>query len=99
MISSGCAPHRLTVRSADGSMRHRWLHTIDGDMQMKLSTPGRLSAIVLASVAGVTACGGGDDAVPPEETRAQDARNSFAPSEANAAATTFSAQAAATGGG
>jgi hypothetical protein len=66
-------------------------------MQMKLPTPGRLSAIVLASAVGVTACGGGDDAVPPEETRAQDTRNSFAPSEANAAATTFSAQAATPG--
>ena len=65
---------------------------------MKLPTSGRMSAIVLASVAGLTACGGSDDVVvPPEETRAQDARNSFAPTPTDAAATTFAAQAAAPG--
>ena len=64
---------------------------------MKLPAPGRLSAIVLAIIAGLTACGGSDDPAPPEETRAQDARNSFAPSPTDATATTFAAQAAAPG--
>ena len=66
---------------------------------MAVPAPGRLSAITIAIVAGLTACGGGsDDPVPaPEETRAQDARNSFAPTATEAAATTFAAQVAAPG--
>ncbi len=57
----------------------------------------RLNALALA-VATTTllvACGGSDDG--PEETRAQDARNNFAPSASDAAATTFAAMAAASG--
>ena len=64
---------------------------------MKRSELGRASALVLATVAGLTACGGSDDSPVPEETRAQDTRVSFAPSPAEAAATTFAAQAAAPG--
>lgn len=64
---------------------------------MKRSELGRLSALALAALAGLTACGGGDDDPVPEETRAQDSRTSFAPSAADAAATTFAAQAAAPG--
>jgi hypothetical protein len=66
-------------------------------MHMKRSQTGRLSAMVLAIAAGLTACGGNDDSAVPEETRAHDARNSFAPSPADASATTFAAQAAAPG--
>jgi acetyl esterase/lipase len=65
-------------------------------MKMR-SELGRASALVLAAAAGLAACGGGDDDPAPEETRAQDARTSFAPSASEAAATTFAAQAAATG--
>ncbi len=65
---------------------------------MKLRSIGRLTALALATTSFLTACGGSsNDAVVPEETRAQDSRNSFAPSPTDAAATTFSAQAAATG--
>ena len=64
---------------------------------MKLHSPWGLTALALASIAALTACGGSDDAAAPEETRAQDSRNSFAPSPTDAAATTFAAQAAATG--
>ncbi|HEY9239860.1 MAG TPA: alpha/beta hydrolase [Burkholderiaceae bacterium] len=53
---------------------------------------GRLSAVTLASLALLTACGGSDDDTPvPEETRAHDART-FTP--ANPTATTFNAMAA-----
>ena len=59
---------------------------------------GRLTALALAATAFLAACGGSDDPAPvPEETRAQDSRNSFAPSATDAAATTFAAQAAAAG--
>ena len=68
---------------------------------MKRSQLGRTSALLLAMLTGLTACGGGggddDSAPPPEETRAQDSRTSFAPTDAQAAATTFAAQAAAPG--
>jgi len=61
-------------------------------------SPWRLTALALASTALLAACGGGGDSSPaPEETRAQDSRNSFAPSATDAAAVTFTAQAAATG--
>ena len=65
---------------------------------MNLPSSWRLTALALAALSSLTACGGSDDdAVVPEETRAQDSRNSFAPSPTDAAATTFAAQAAATG--
>jgi len=64
---------------------------------MTLHSPWSLTALAFASIAALTACGGSDDPVAPEETRAQDSRNSFAPSATDAAATTFTAQAAATG--
>ncbi|MBC8058530.1 MAG: alpha/beta hydrolase [Rhizobiales bacterium] len=65
---------------------------------MKLRPSRRLTTLALASLTLVTACGGSDDdPVVPEETRAQDSRNSFAPSAADAAAVTFTAQAAAAG--
>jgi hypothetical protein len=65
---------------------------------MKAHSIGRLTALALATTAFLVACGGSDDPAPaPEETRAQDSRNSFAPSPADAAATTFAAQAAAAG--
>lgn len=65
---------------------------------MKLCSTGRLTALALATTAFLTACGGSsNDVVAPEETRAQDSRNSFAPSPTDAVATTFAAQAAATG--
>jgi len=54
----------------------------------------RLTALALATTTFLVACGGGDDAPAPEETRAQDART-FTP--ANPTATTFNAMAAATG--
>ncbi len=55
-----------------------------------------LTAIAIASVACLAACGGGDDDTPvSEETRAQDARNSFVP--ADPTATTFNAMTAASG--
>lgn len=61
-------------------------------------SPWRLSALALATTTLLAACGGGGDGTPaPEEMRAQDARNSFAPSAADAAATTFTAMAAAAG--
>ena len=51
---------------------------------------GRLTALALATTAFLAACGGSDDPAPaPEETRAQDSRNSFAASATDAAATTF----------
>ena len=63
---------------------------------MKLRSTGRLTALTLATISFLTACGGSDDnPVVPEETRAQDSRNSFAPSPTDAAATTFAALAAA----
>ena len=61
---------------------------------MMIHSPWRLTALALAATSLLAACGGGDDSVPPEETRAQDART-FTP--ANPSATTFSAMAAATG--
>jgi len=65
---------------------------------MNLPSSWRLTALALAALSSLTACGGSDDdAVVPEETRAQDSRNSFAPSPTDAAATTFAAQAAAAG--
>ena len=68
-------------------------------MHSKKST----SRFLLGSVAlaSLVACGGGGSFTPPapapEETRAQDARNSFVPAEPTA--TTFNAMAAATGDG
>lgn len=63
---------------------------------MTLRSSWRLTALALASTSLLVACGGGDDDAPaPEETRAQDARNSFVP--ANPTATTFTAMAAASG--
>ena len=54
----------------------------------------RLTALALASTALLVACGGGGDPAPvPEETRAQDSRTFTA----DAAATTFTAMAAAAG--
>jgi len=65
---------------------------------MNLPSSRRLTALALATLSSLTACGGGDDdPVVPEETRAQDSRNSFAPSPTDAAATTFAAQATAAG--
>jgi hypothetical protein len=65
---------------------------------MNLPSSWRLTALALAALSSLTACGGSDDDdVVPEETRAQDSRNSFAPSPTDAAATTFAAQAAAAG--
>ena len=65
---------------------------------MNLPSSWRLTALALAAISSLTACGGSDDdAAVPEETRAQDSRNSFAPSPTDAAATTFAAQAAAAG--
>ena len=61
---------------------------------MMIHSPWRLTALALAATSLLAACGGGDDSVPPEETRAQDART-FTP--ANPSATTFNAMAAATG--
>ena len=61
---------------------------------MNLHSSCRLTALALASTAFLAACGGGDDPVAPEETRAQDSR-SFSP--ANASATTFNPMAAAAG--
>ena len=60
---------------------------------MQLRFSGRLTALALASTAFLAACGGGDDAPVPEETRAQDTRTFTA----DATATTFTAMAAATG--
>ena len=66
----------------------------------------QLSALALSLTGLLSACGGGDDPAPvvaaapvavPEEIRAQDSRNTFAPSAATAAATTFAAMAAAVG--
>jgi hypothetical protein len=55
---------------------------------------GRLSAVAIASLVLLSACGGGDDGPAPEETRAQDART-FTP--ANPTATTFNAMTAQAG--
>lgn len=55
---------------------------------MNFHTPLRLTALALASTAFLAACGGSDDPVAPEETRAQDTRT-FTP--ADPTATTFSA--------
>ncbi len=55
--------------------------------------PVRHTALTLATVLALAACGGGDGI--PEETRAQDSRNSFVP--ANPTATTFDALEAAAG--
>ena len=63
---------------------------------MPIRSPWRLTAVATASLF-LAACGGGSDDPPaPEETRAQDTRT-FAPTAALAAATTFSAMAAAPG--
>ena len=61
---------------------------------MNLHSRWGLTALALASIAALTACGGSDDPAVPEETRAQDSRT-FTP--ANPTATTFNAMAAATG--
>lgn len=53
----------------------------------------RLTVVALATGLALVACGGGDN--EPEETRAQDTRNSFVP--ANPAATSFDALAAVAG--
>jgi hypothetical protein len=55
---------------------------------MNFHTPLRLTALALASTAFLVACGGSDDPVAPEETRAQDGRT-FSP--ADPTATTFAA--------
>ena len=55
---------------------------------MKYQTPLRLTAIAFAGTALLVACGGGDDPVVPEETRAHDSRT-FSP--ADPTATTFAA--------
>ncbi len=55
---------------------------------------GRLSAVALASLALLTACGGGDDDPAPEEARAHDTRT-FTP--ADPTATTFAAMTAQAG--
>jgi len=53
---------------------------------MNLPSSWRLTALALAAISSLTACGGSDDdPVVPEETRAQDSRNSFAPSPTDAA--------------
>ena len=64
---------------------------------MTYHSPWRLTALALAATSLLVACGGGDDAAAPEETRAQDSRTSFAASATDAAAVTFTAQAAAAG--
>ncbi len=66
---------------------------------MTLHSQWRSTALALAAASLLAACGGGggDDGTPPEDTRAQDSRTSFAPSAADAAATTFNPQAAAPG--
>ena len=64
---------------------------------MNLRPSRRSTALTLACVTLLSACGGSDDdPVVPEETRAHDART-FAPSAATAAAITFTAMAAAPG--
>ena len=55
---------------------------------MNFHTSLRLTALALAGTAFLVACGGGDEPVVPEETRAQDSRI-FAP--ADPTATTFTA--------
>jgi len=55
---------------------------------------GRPTALAIACLTLLAACGGSDDAPAPEETRAQDSRT-FTP--ANPTATTFAPMAAATG--
>ena len=57
-------------------------------------SPWRLTALALAATSLLVACGGSDDPIAPEETRAHDARV-FTP--ANPTATTFNAMAAAAG--
>jgi hypothetical protein len=62
---------------------------------MTFAMLARHTAVTVACLALLAACGGDDDPVPvPEETRAQDART-FSP--ANPTATTFAAMAAASG--
>jgi hypothetical protein len=55
---------------------------------------GRFSAVAIASLALLSACGGGDDGPSPEEARAQDTRT-FTPADPNA--TTFAAMTAQAG--
>jgi hypothetical protein len=61
---------------------------------MTFAPIGRPTALAIACLTLLAACGGSDDAVAPEETRAQDSRT-FTP--ANPSATTFAAMAAAAG--
>ena len=61
---------------------------------MNHRSPWRLTALALAATSFLVACGGGDEAPVPEETRAQDSRT-FTP--AAPTAITFNAMAAATG--
>ncbi len=64
---------------------------------MTLPSPWRLAALALVSSTFLAGCGGGNDerSPAPEETRAQDSRNSFVP--ADPTATTFDAMVAASG--
>ena len=57
-------------------------------MHLPLHSSLRLTALALASTAFLVACGGGDDAAAPEETRAQDTRTF---NVADPTATTFAA--------
>jgi hypothetical protein len=61
---------------------------------MNLHASIRLTALAFASTAFLAACGGSDDPIPPEETRAQDSRTFTV---ADPTGTTFAAMAAAAG--